>query len=74
MKFRLETVYLNASDKILEKYPALKEFNIETIENRLYITLNSLEDMMKLSEKFGEIIIASYEKERTIEIYDDYRE
>ena len=77
MKFRLHTVWLRESKEILKKYPTLKEFSIETVGDNLYITLKGLEDLTKLSEKYGAIILFSSEYiygEPTIEIYDDYRE
>jgi len=77
MKFRLHTVWLRESKEILKKYPTLKEFSIETVGDNLYITLKDLEDLTKLSAKYGEIILSSENSiygEPTIEIYDDYRE
>lgn len=78
MKFRLHTVWLTESKEILKKYPTLKEFSIETVGDKLYITLKDLEDLTKLSVKCGAIIlfseIESILGEPTIEIYDDYRE
>lgn len=42
-----------------------------------FIEINTLEDLLKLEEKYGELIITTfYSKEnyKEIEIYDDYRE
>ena len=48
-------------------------------EKRWTIEINSLEDLNKLEEKYGELIIKEpvwtcYEIPYEIEIYDDYRE
>lgn len=78
MKFRLNTVCLTESKEILRKYPTLKEFPIETVGDKLYITLKDLEDLTKLSKRYGELIISASnaycDNEDSIEIYDGYRE
>jgi hypothetical protein len=48
-----------------------------TIKEKMYwwdmfIEIRTIHDLLRLSEKFGEIIINA--KEKSIEIYDDYRE
>lgn len=78
MKFRLRTVWLTESKDILRKYQTLKEFSIETVGDNLYITLKGFEDLIKLSKRYGELIISASnvccDNEDSIEIYDSYRE
>ena len=78
MKFRIETVWYGDASHILQKYPTIKDFNIEIVNDAVYVTLDNLQDLMKFSEKYGEIIVRSKnspcEEEDVIEIYDDYRE
>lgn len=77
MKFRLHTTWLTESKEILRKYPTLKKFSIETVGDNLYITLKGFEDLIKLSKRYGELIISAgnvCDSEDSIEIYDSYRE
>lgn len=81
MKFRIiatSTWMLNDEAKMtLDKYPTLNEYPIEIVDGKLYVTLNGLEDLLKLSKRYGELIISAsdiIDGEDTIEIYDDYRE
>ena len=79
MRFMLQvtSIWSHDAEEILEKYPTLKDFSIETVGEHLYITLNGLEDLMALSEKYGELVINACDivyGENIIEIYDFYRE
>lgn len=71
MKFRIIMVDDYRPDKVIERYPCLKQFGFDDG----YITINSLDELMTLTEKLTEdIIIKSYVLEPEIEIYDGYRE
>lgn len=83
MKFRIIATSIwgfnndEVTKKILDKYPTLNEYPIEIVDGKLYVTLNGLEDLLKLSKRYGELIVSSgdiIDGEDTIEIYDDYRE
>lgn len=78
MKFRLTTVWDKDAKTILKRYPTIKDFNIEVTNDKLYVILDNLQDLVKLSSIYGELIIIDgnryYVEEDTIEIYDDYRE
>lgn len=70
MKFILTATSVWSGENILKKYPILEKYNIEQ-NYKTYITINSLEDLIKLSKDVeNELII----DEDNIEIYDDYRE
>lgn len=81
MKFRITVTSIwafdNEAERILDKYPTLNEYHIEIVDGKLYVTLYGLEDLIKFTDKYGEIVISSATSEyddNTIEIYDDYRE
>lgn len=58
-------------EKILKSYPCLKEFGFDNG----YITINSLQDLMRLKEAVSdELIISADANGPSIEIYDDFRE
>lgn len=77
-------------EEMLEKYPALEDYNAEIVETNIsvfgrsveymchtYIQLEGLEDFVKLSDKLKENIIFVYKNYPDVpylEIYDDYRE
>lgn len=82
MKFRLIATSIwsfnnDEAERILDKYPTLKEFPIEIVDGKLYVTLSGLEDLIKFADKYGNVIVSSASSEfddNGIEIYDDYRE
>lgn len=84
MKFRLIRTNDENADRILKKYPNLKNYDIDVVDGRLYITLKSFEELIKFASENNdsgydqkEVVIFGndgWTKENTIEIYDDYRE
>jgi len=47
------------------------------IEDRWFVSINSLEDLLSFSDKYGKIILSRFVEDPNIweiEIYDDYRE
>lgn len=55
----------------------LKRFDGKTIETDVWlIELNTLDELMELNKKYGDIIIEDYwyAEGKAIEIYDGYRE
>ena len=51
MKLCLECSCALYSNKILNKYPILKQYQIEIIKDKLYITIESLEQLKQLGKK-----------------------
>lgn len=79
MKFTLTTTgYFYTDEDQIEKLKGLGfEFTQDALlnifeikEGSKEIEINSLEDLVKFTENYGEIIL----NENEIEIYDDYRE
>lgn len=82
MKFKITATSIwNMDDEVFykeiaEKYPCLKEFGFDNG----YITIDSLQDLMKLKEavcvrdKYNELIVSGIMDDPLIEIYDAYRE
>ncbi len=85
MKFHLKTsggFYTHKRAEALEElgfsFGACDFPDLRTNEERVYkignppdgIEINSLEDLMKLVQEYGDVIVS----EDTIEIYDNYRE
>ena len=92
MEFKLQSVrYWEDVPKILETYPTLNSMNIRIEKyldyykeerERLFITLDSIEELMDLKKSLGKEIILYGDKdemesesyEPTLQIYDDWRE
>lgn len=80
MRFRLIRTNDENADSILINYPTLKNYKIDVVDNKLYITLDSFDELLKLGtehSEHSELVIFSdthWTKENTIEIYDDWRE
>jgi hypothetical protein len=77
MKFTItRTSYLDNFDEykeVLKKYNFVNEST--KYEKSGTIEINTLEDLIKLSDETNQnLIIGGDEEERYIEIYDDYRE
>jgi len=78
MEFELSTTgyfYPNEEDrmkyeKLGFKFEPSDYLQFKKSEGNPKITLNSLDDLIKFSNEFGEIIVS----DGHIEIYDDYRE
>lgn len=73
--YRTSNSYLNANSPceeavLVEHKLVYKNNDHEQYKNIYEIEINSLEDLINLSKKYGEIIING----NTLEIYDDYRE
>jgi hypothetical protein len=70
MKFKIEATSMNI-DKYLD---ILKKYNLEK-EEEYFITINSLEELMKLHKEIKQgIIIDTFFGNIELEIYDTYRE
>lgn len=92
MEFKLQSVgYYENAQRILQIYPMLKDMSIriekyldyyEEERERLFITLESLEELMGLKKSLGKEIIIYGDKDEmesadyvpTLEIYDYWRE
>lgn len=76
MKFCIETVWLDESEQLLKKYPILSKFKTTTENNKIYITIDTIEEITELIEAVHNPVILDYDsfKGWYIEIYDDYRE
>lgn len=83
MKFKISREWYQNYDKILDKYPELKKFDItKSDEEHMYINLESIEDLMRLVEKLEHQIVISECDDATFDepdipalmIYDEYME
>lgn len=92
MKFRVYSSVIcfdSETDDFLTEYPALNNYGLEVVEEeefyagsthhvkRAYITIDSIDRLLKLIEDVNEPIIIHRDEEkghRVIEIYDGYRE
>jgi len=79
MQFKLLTTGSFYSKKHIETYEKygfkFKDYTLGVCDCKqcyqdIFIDINSLEDLMKVVDDFGEIVVT----ENEIEIYDDYRE
>lgn len=77
MKFEIEATSMNM-DKymdILKKYNLEKEEETEYKEEKYFITINNLEELIKLHKEIKHgIIIDTFLQNPELEIYDTYRE
>lgn len=79
MKFELCAGFTRINN-YLEKYPAFKNYDFELVkdnENSLFdkcfITINSLEELIKLSNSIGHyVVVGSIEDEKIISVCDGY--
>lgn len=85
MKFVIECAYEKTPEKMLKEYPFLREYGFETIKvehrNRIkeisYIYITNIEELLRLYEQCEEELVITrnlYTNEKSIEIYDGYRE
>ena len=73
MEFRIYASWEWTSEGVLKKYPCLRNFDCSTREDKLFITIRTLEELKMLGEQLKEDIIVSFADMR-IEIYDEFRE
>lgn len=77
MKFKIEVTSMDI-DKyldILKKYNLEKEEETEYKEEEYFITINNLEELIKLHKEIKQgIIIDTFLQNPELEIYDTYRE
>ena len=86
MKIRIISPMYEKTEEMLEEYgKRLEPYHPEVIEvedddwkkeDKVYITLDSMEDLLKLSEEVGAIVVDPdcWTDEPTLVIYDDYLE
>lgn len=78
MKFYINSTWNGSSKQLLKKYPVLSQFKITTENDKMYITLDTVEEIAKLIETVHNPVILDYDdlfvKGWRAEIYDDYRE
>lgn len=78
MKFLLQTTWIYEPDRLLKKYPVLSQFKITTENDKMYITLDTIEEIAELIEAVHNPVILEHENLFNLgwcaEIYDDYRE
>lgn len=67
--------------ELFDRYPLLKNYGFELVGNSrhqmAYISLNDLDDILKLTAELDKPVILSYDNDNgtySLEIYDDYRE
>lgn len=67
--------------ELFDRYPLLKNYGFELVghsrHQMAYITLNDLNDILKLTAELDTPVILSYDYDHgtyRLEIYDDYRE
>ena len=78
MKFFIQSTWIDEPDRLLKKYPVLSQFKITIENNKMYITLNTVEEITELIKIVHNPVIIDYDnlfaKGWRIEIYDDWRE
>lgn len=77
MKFEIEVTSMNIEKylDILKKYNLEKEEETEYKEEKYFITINNLEELIKLHKEIKQgIIIDTFLQNPELEIYDTYRE
>ena len=92
MRVRVEASCTYGADNLIKEYPWLKKYNFEDPDKdkktiwgnqlrNVYITVESLEDLLNIVHKSEQPIILSYDRiprtyiyEWVLEIYDGYRE
>lgn len=74
MKFKVRCSYWFGGQIALYKYKCLEKYNAVIEGEELYITLNSLQDLIDIKNEIGESIIIDSDKENYLVIYDDYIE
>lgn len=74
MKFRVKCSYWYGGQEALDKYKYLEKYNAVIEDEELYITLNSLQDLIDIKNEIKESIIIDSDKENYLVIYDDYIE
>ena len=78
MKFFLKSTWIDEPNRLLKKYPALSQFKTIIENDKMYITLDTVEEIAKLIETVHNPVILDYDdlfvKGWRAEIYDDYRE
>lgn len=78
MKFYINSTWNGSSKQLLKKYPVLSQFKITTENDKMYITLDTVEEIAKLIETVHNPVVLDYDalfvKGWRVEIYDDYRE
>ena len=74
MKFRVKCSYWYGGQEALDKYKCFEKYNAVIEDEELYITLNSLQDLIDIKNEIGESIIIDSDKENYLIIYDDYIE
>ena len=78
MKFYINSTWNGSSKQLLKKYPVLSQFKITTENDKMYITLDTIEEIAELIEAVHNPVILEHENLFNLgwraEIYDDYRE
>lgn len=76
MDFRIKSTDNFTNELLLNEYPILSKYNVRVIDRHVYVTINTVEDLMKLIEDVENPIIIDDGccKNACIEIYDGYRE
>jgi hypothetical protein len=74
MRFKICCSYWEHGERALTKYACLEKYNAVIEGEELYITLNSLQDLIDIKNEIKESIIIDSDKENYLVIYDDYIE
>lgn len=76
MKFKIGCSYWLHGEIVLKAYDVLQNYKPEIVEGELYITINSLEDLIGLKNSIKQSIILDWNAwdENYLVIYDDYIE
>lgn len=74
MEFNVSSCYMRRGERFLNEYPKIKKYDykLDEEQDELYITIHSLEELIKFEKQFGKIIIDDDGK--SLIIYDDYIE
>ena len=77
MEFIVSCAYTLRGNSVLIKYPIIKEYKYRIVGDKehlkeLYITINSLDELLKLQKDIGQNLIIDIDGE--IVIYDSYIE
>lgn len=71
MEFRVTCSYWYGGQEALDKYKCLEKYNAVIEDEELYITLNSLQDLIDIKNEIGESIIIDSDNENYLVIYDN---
>lgn len=72
MEFEVSSCYTRRGKIVLNDYPQLEKYPHRLEKNKLYITINSLDELLKIQKEIKENLILDQDGE--LVIYDGYVE